>query len=77
MYACIVLLYIPSKIYIGSYLSATTRTYGRPINGQSEIVGVISRGAHHVYWQAMEGLFIHPSDFNPKQQMHHEPHTEL
>jgi len=59
------------------YLSATSRTYGRPINGQSEIVGVTSPGGNHVHWQAMEGLFIHPSDFNPKQQIRHEPHTEL
>ncbi|PSN32132.1 hypothetical protein C0J52_11757 [Blattella germanica] len=62
---------------VRGYLSATSKTYGRPINGQSEIVGVTSPGANHVHWQAMEGLFIHPSDFNPKQQMHHEPHTEL
>jgi hypothetical protein len=60
-----------------SYLSATSLTYVLPIPGQSEIVGVNSPGANHVHWQAMEGLFIHPNDFNPKQQMHHEPHTEL
>jgi len=77
--ASILLLYNIQTTWVifCSYLSATSRTYGRPINGQSEIVGVSSPGANHVHWQAMEGLFIHPSDFNPKQQMYHEPHTEL
>ncbi|XP_046990713.1 stromal cell-derived factor 2 [Schistocerca americana] len=59
------------------YLSATGRTYGRPINGQAEIVGVPTPAVGHVHWKAMEGLFIHPSDFNPKSQHTHTHHTEL
>nr|CAD7443716.1 unnamed protein product [Timema bartmani] len=60
-----------------AYLSATGRTYGRPINGQTEIVGVMSMSSNHVHWQAMEGLFIHPTDFNPKQQHNMQDHSEL
>ncbi|XP_067014053.2 stromal cell-derived factor 2 [Anabrus simplex] len=60
-----------------AYLSTTGRTYGRPINGQAEVVGVASQSSGHVFWQAMEGLFIHPSDFNPRQQHSHLDHTEL
>lgn len=59
------------------FLSVTDRTYGRPINGQSEVVGVTSLSFGHTHWQAMEGLFIHPSDFNAKIQHHHIDHSEL
>ncbi|CAB3369674.1 Hypothetical predicted protein [Cloeon dipterum] len=55
------------------FLSVTGRTYGRPINGQLEVVGVSSPSSSH--WQAAEGLFIHPSDFNAKAQSY--IHTEL
>ncbi|XP_054277912.1 stromal cell-derived factor 2-like [Macrosteles quadrilineatus] len=58
------------------YLSVTSNTYGRPINGQYEIVGVQWPNSNPVHWKALEGLFIHPSDFNPKKQVHIE-HTEL
>lgn len=58
------------------YLSVTGQTYGRPINGQYEVVGVQWPGSNPVHWKAVEGLFIHPSDFNPKKQSHIE-HTEL
>ncbi|XP_059474799.1 stromal cell-derived factor 2 [Neocloeon triangulifer] len=55
------------------YLSVTGRSYGRPINGQLEVVGVTSPSSSH--WQAAEGLFIHPSDFQVKS--HSYAHTEL
>uniref|UniRef100_A0A1B6C569 MIR domain-containing protein n=1 Tax=Clastoptera arizonana TaxID=38151 RepID=A0A1B6C569_9HEMI len=57
------------------YLAVTSQTYGRPINGQHEIVGVQWPGSNQVHWKAMEGLFIHPSDFNFKKRSH--DHTEL
>ncbi|KAK9736757.1 hypothetical protein QE152_g11306 [Popillia japonica] len=41
------------------YLAASGKTFGRPINGQMEIVGVRSASGP-VYWQAMEGVFLHP-----------------
>ncbi|KAG8247501.1 Stromal cell-derived factor 2-like protein [Homalodisca vitripennis] len=59
-----------------AYLSVSGQTYGRPINGQHEIVGVQWPNSNPVHWKASEGLFIHPSDFNPKKQVHIE-HTEL
>ncbi|XP_046392508.1 stromal cell-derived factor 2 [Ischnura elegans] len=55
------------------YLTVSGRSYGRPINGQVEVVG-ISSPTTNSRWQTMEGLFIHPTDFNPK---HGHEHTEL
>lgn len=57
------------------YLSATGQTYGRPINGQHEIVGVDWPNGNQVHWKAMEGLFIHKSDLDGKK--HAFAHTEL
>lgn len=54
------------------YLSVSGRVYGSPITGQMEIVGEYS-SSPHTQWRAMEGMFIHPTDF--KAQHHH--HTEL
>lgn len=62
--------------FVCSYLSLTGQTYGRPINGQFEIVGVQWPNSNAVNWKASEGLFIHSSDFNAKKQVHIE-HTEL
>lgn len=56
------------------YLAASGRTFGRPINGQMEIVGVHSPSGS-VHWQTMEGVFIHPPDLSDKQI--HYAHTEL
>ncbi|KAK6644607.1 hypothetical protein RUM43_000874 [Polyplax serrata] len=47
------------------FLAATGRTYGRPIHGQHEIVGT-PHDTSNVEWKAMEGLFIHKSNFNPR-----------
>lgn len=41
------------------YLSISGRTFGRPINGQMEVVGV-SNPYSGCEWKSMEGLFIHP-----------------
>ncbi|XP_014474558.1 PREDICTED: stromal cell-derived factor 2 [Dinoponera quadriceps] len=56
-----------------TFLSVSGRVYGSPISGQMEIVGEYSSNSPHTMWKAMEGMFIHPSDF--KAQHHH--HTEL
>lgn len=55
------------------YLSASGRTFGRPINGQVEIAGVRSMSGA-VHWQAAEGLFLHAPDIEP---ILHNVHTEL
>lgn len=56
------------------YLAASGRTFGRPINGQMEIVGM-SSSSGGVHWQTMEGVFVHPPDLSAKEV--HHPHTEL
>ena len=50
--------------------------YGRPINGQLEIVG-LPRLDSSCQWQTAEGLFIHTSNFNPKQSQNRPEHNEL
>lgn len=55
-----------------NYLSVSGRTFGRPINGQMEIIGV-SNPQHACDWKAAEGLFIHQRE--PKEHFH--SHTEL
>ncbi|XP_022121893.1 stromal cell-derived factor 2 [Pieris rapae] len=57
-----------------AYLAGSGRTFGRPISGQGEIVGVTSQYGAYTDWQAMEGLFVHPSDLLPHQAA---IHTEL
>ncbi|XP_044752834.1 stromal cell-derived factor 2 isoform X2 [Coccinella septempunctata] len=55
-----------------AYLGTSGRTFGRPINGQMEVVGMrSSTGA--VHWQTMEGVFLRNS---PPMNSHHT-HTEL
>jgi len=58
----------------GSYLSASGHTFGRPINGQMEIVGTMSPDGS-TNWKVQEGVYIHPSDFNPKKS--YGGHDEL
>ncbi|XP_031635752.1 stromal cell-derived factor 2-like protein 1 [Contarinia nasturtii] len=43
-----------------AYLSVSGRTFGRPINGQMEIVGV-TNSYKSTEWKAAEGIFVHPS----------------
>jgi len=57
----------------GVFLGASGHTYGRPINGQMEIVG-LSMPDSTTKWKTAEGIFVHPSDFNPKK---HSRHDEL
>ncbi|XP_045472742.1 stromal cell-derived factor 2 isoform X2 [Harmonia axyridis] len=55
-----------------AYLATSGRTFGRPINGQVEVVGM-SSSTGPVHWQAMEGVFLH----NPDISASHHVHTEL
>uniref|UniRef100_U5EJF4 Putative mannosyltransferase n=1 Tax=Corethrella appendiculata TaxID=1370023 RepID=U5EJF4_9DIPT len=56
-----------------SFLGVSGRTFGRPINGQMEVIGTHSSysGAE---WKAAEGLFVHPKE---KDQYSGNVHTEL
>ncbi|KAK5646827.1 hypothetical protein RI129_005291 [Pyrocoelia pectoralis] len=56
------------------YLAASGRTFGRPINGQMEIIGVHSSSGS-VHWQAAEGVFLHAPDITAKHM--HTMHSEL
>ncbi|XP_046967199.1 stromal cell-derived factor 2 [Vanessa cardui] len=58
-----------------AYLAGSGRTFGRPISGQGEIVGVTSQYGAYTDWQVQEGLFVHPSDILPHLQ--NAIHTEL
>jgi len=56
----------------GVYLGSSGQTFGRPISGQMEIIGT-TRPDGTTKWRTQEGIYIHPSDFNPKrQQMGHD-----
>ncbi|XP_032786877.1 stromal cell-derived factor 2 isoform X3 [Daphnia magna] len=57
------------------YLATSGHAYGRPINGQLEIVG-LTRLDSSCQWKTAEGLYIHTSTFNPKQNIKPE-HNEL
>lgn len=56
------------------YLAVSGRTFGRPINGQMEIVGLPSSSGS-VHWQTAEGVFLHAPDITAKHM--HSAHTEL
>lgn len=56
----------------GVFLAASGQTFGRPINGQMEIIGS-QRADGTTKWRTQEGVYVHPSDFNPKRgQMGHD-----
>ncbi|XP_066143956.1 stromal cell-derived factor 2 [Euwallacea fornicatus] len=53
------------------YLAVSGRTFGRPINGQMEVVGVrSSTGA--VHWKSMEGVYLHAPDVKHQAHIHSE-----
>ena len=73
----------------GVYLGSSGQTFGRPISGQMEIIGTSRPDGstkwrtQEVWWSSeyfpwmtlflFQGIYIHPSDFNPKrQQMGHD-----
>jgi len=55
----------------GVFLGVSGRTFGRPIHGQMEVVG-LSMPDSSTKWKTAEGIFVHPSDFNPKRQAAHD-----
>ncbi|XP_060517841.1 stromal cell-derived factor 2 [Cylas formicarius] len=54
------------------YLGVSGSSFGRPIEGQMEVVGVRS-SSNSVHWQAVEGVYIHA----PDTKHMHAVHTEL
>merc|ERR1711892_735554 len=58
----------------GAYLGASGQTFGRPINGQMEIVGS-TRADGSTKWRTQEGVYVHQSDFDPKRNI--ASHDEL
>ncbi|XP_058059217.1 stromal cell-derived factor 2 [Anopheles bellator] len=53
------------------YLGVSGRTFGRPINGQMEVVGVPNPYSG-TEWVAAEGLFIHPTEKDSGPRVHTE-----
>ncbi|XP_029672029.1 stromal cell-derived factor 2 isoform X1 [Formica exsecta] len=56
-----------------TYLAVSGRTYGAPISGQMEVICEYSSNNPHTQWTTVEGMFVHPNDFNAQ----HHRHTEL
>lgn len=54
-----------------AYLAVSGKTFGRPINGQMEVIGS-GNPSHAAEWKAAEGLFIHPRELKESAR-----HTEL
>lgn len=55
----------------GVFLSASGHTFGRPIHGQMEIVG-LSMPDSTSKWKAAEGIYVHPSDFSARKTPSHD-----
>lgn len=49
------------------YKSNSANTYGRPINGQQEVMCMSKPTASGNYWKAMEGIYIKPSEVMDKE----------
>lgn len=45
----------------GAFLAVSGRTFGRPINGQMEVIGA-SGASHASNWKTAEGLYVHPRE---------------
>lgn len=54
------------------YLSMSGRSFGRPISGQMEVVGVSNLQQHGTRWITKEGIYI-----TPKEKESEYIHTEL
>ena len=54
----------------GVFLGVSGRKFGRPIHGQMEVIG-LSMPDSSTKWKTAEGIFIHPSDFNPRRPYGH------
>uniref|UniRef100_A0A1B0D2S3 MIR domain-containing protein n=1 Tax=Phlebotomus papatasi TaxID=29031 RepID=A0A1B0D2S3_PHLPP len=55
-----------------SYLAVSGRTFGRPINGQMEVMAM-SQPRREGEWKAAEGIFLHANEV----KSHSHAHTEL
>ncbi|XP_040158737.1 stromal cell-derived factor 2 [Anopheles arabiensis] len=53
------------------YLGVSGRTFGRPINGQMEVIG-LPNPYSGTEWIAAEGLFIHPTEKDSGAHVHTE-----
>jgi dolichyl-phosphate-mannose--protein O-mannosyl transferase len=53
------------------FLGASGRSFGRPISGQMEIVGLNSGGTGSE-WNTAEGIFFHPSEILKQANIHTE-----
>ncbi|ENN79956.1 hypothetical protein YQE_03603, partial [Dendroctonus ponderosae] len=63
----VMLKHVDTQVYLG----VSGRTFGRPINGQMEVVGLkSSTGA--VHWQSMEGVYLHAPDIQHDSHIHTE-----
>lgn len=51
--------------FICRYLGVSSNKYGRPIQGQHEIVAT-TYADENSYWQAAEGVYMQPNDFLKK-----------
>lgn len=56
-------------LFCFSYLGVSGRQFGRPISGQSEVVGEHTLSSTS-QWVAMEGLFIHKNEFDSRTVSH-------
>lgn len=53
------------------FLGVSGRSFGRPISGQMEVVGLNS-GTTGSEWQSAEGIFIHPNEMLKREFEHTE-----
>ncbi|XP_050295337.1 stromal cell-derived factor 2 [Anthonomus grandis grandis] len=53
------------------YLAVSGHSFGRPINGQMEVVGLRSSSGA-VHWQSMEGVYLHAPDVKHTAHVHTE-----
>lgn len=54
-----------------AYLAVSGRTFGRPINGQMEVIGTTD-AYHATEWKAVEGLYVHARDAADSKPVHSE-----
>ncbi len=55
----------------GVFLGASGHTFGRPIHGQMEVVGLTMPDIS-TKWKAAEGIYVHHNDFNPIKNSRHD-----
>jgi len=61
-----------------AFLGLSGRTFGRPISGQYEVVGLPNAGESSCHWTTAEGVFFHPSEPVPgHSHTDFDTHSEL